>query len=229
MAILRRESAWTCPGDSLSDRRSCPCVPQDCRGRQARSDHISRIDDGLRVAFERETELLLDSVLLGDRSVLELLNANYTFVNERLARHYGIPDVYGDQFRRVTVNDGIRGGLLGQGSILTATSYPNRTSPVVRGKWILETLLGSPPPLPPPDVPALREAASTGKVLSMRERLSEHRKNRACAGCHARVDPLGFRAARRSISPACCGRPPVNGLRENRLNFIDRNRIRRLI
>ena len=149
-------------------------------------------DDGLRLAFERETELLLDNVLLGDRSVLELLNANYTFVNERLARHYGIPDVYGDQFRRVTVNDGIRGGLLGQGSILTATSYPNRTSPVVRGKWILETLLGSPPPPPPPDVPALPEAEATGKVLSMRERLSEHRKNPACAGCHARMDPLGF-------------------------------------
>jgi mono/diheme cytochrome c family protein len=149
-------------------------------------------DDGLRLAFERETELLLDDVLLGDRSVLELLNANYTFVNERLSRHYNIPNVYGDQFRRVTVTDGIRGGLLGQGSILTATSYPNRTSPVVRGKWILETLLGSPPPPPPPDVPALPEAEATGKVLTMRERLSEHRKNVACASCHARMDPLGF-------------------------------------
>jgi hypothetical protein len=149
-------------------------------------------DDGLRLAFEHETNLLLENVLLGDRSVLELLNANYTFVNERLARHYGIPDVYGDQFRRVTVTDGIRGGLLGQGSILTGTSYPNRTSPVVRGKWILETLLGSPPPPPPPDVPALPEAEASGRVLSMRERLSEHRKNPACAGCHARMDPLGF-------------------------------------
>lgn len=149
-------------------------------------------DDNLRLAFERETELLLDNVLLGDRSVLELLSANYTFVNERLARHYGIPNIYGDQFRRVTVTDGIRGGLLGQGSILTLTSYPTRTSPVVRGKWILETLLGSPPPPPPPDVPALPEAEATGKVLSMRERLSEHRKNPACASCHARMDPLGF-------------------------------------
>jgi hypothetical protein len=153
---------------------------------------FSEFDDNLRLAFERETELLLDNVLLGDRSVLELLNANYTFVNERLARHYGIPDVYGDQFRRVTVTDGIRGGLLGQGSILTLTSYPTRTSPVVRGKWILETLLGSPPPPPPPDVPALPEAEGAGKVLSMRERLSEHRKNPACASCHARMDPLGF-------------------------------------
>jgi mono/diheme cytochrome c family protein len=149
-------------------------------------------DDNLRSAFERETDLLLDNVLLGDRSVLELLNANYTFVNERLARHYGIPDIYGDQFRRVTVNDGIRGGLLGQGSILTLTSYPTRTSPVVRGKWVLETLLGSPPPPPPPDVPALPDAEGSGKVLSMRERLSEHRKNPACASCHARMDPIGF-------------------------------------
>jgi mono/diheme cytochrome c family protein len=153
---------------------------------------FSEFDDNLRLAFEHETNLLLENVLLGDRSVLELLNANYTFVNERLARHYGIPDVYGDQFRRVTVTDGIRGGLLGQGSILTLTSYPTRTSPVVRGKWILETLLGSPPPPPPPDVPALPEAEATGKVLTMRERLSEHRKNPACAGCHARMDPLGF-------------------------------------
>ncbi|HWE53727.1 MAG TPA: DUF1592 domain-containing protein [Bryobacteraceae bacterium] len=149
-------------------------------------------DDGLRAAFEKETEMLLDSVLLNDHSVLELLNANYTFVNERLARHYGIPNVYGDQFRRVTVTDGVRGGLLGQGSILTATSYPNRTSPVLRGKWILETLLGSPPPPPPPNVPALPEAQATGKVVSVRERLSEHRKNPACAGCHSRMDPLGF-------------------------------------
>ncbi len=149
-------------------------------------------DDNLRLAFERETEMLLNNVLLGDRSVLELLNANYTFVNERLARHYGIPDIYGDQFRRVTVTDGIRGGLLGQGSILTLTSYPTRTSPVVRGKWVLETLLGSPPPPPPPDVPALPDAEGSGKVLSMRERLSEHRKNPACASCHARMDPIGF-------------------------------------
>src|SRR5476649_522345 len=99
--------------------------------------------------------MLLDSVLLNDHSVLELLNANYTFVNERLALHYGIPNVYGDQFRKVTVTDGIRGGLLGQGGILTATSYPNRTSPVLRGQWILNNLLGSPPPPPPPNVPRL--------------------------------------------------------------------------
>jgi Protein of unknown function (DUF1592)/Protein of unknown function (DUF1588)/Protein of unknown function (DUF1585)/Protein of unknown function (DUF1587)/Protein of unknown function (DUF1595) len=149
-------------------------------------------DDSLRRAFIRETELLLENVLLGDRSVLELLSANYTFVNERLATHYGIPGVYGDQFRRVEVNDGIRGGLLGQGSILAGTSYPNRTSPVLRGKWVLDTVLGSPPPPPPPNVPALQEAGESGKVLSVRERLTEHRKNPACASCHLRMDPLGF-------------------------------------
>ena len=149
-------------------------------------------DNSLRQAFIKETELLLQNVLLSDHSVLELLNAKYTFVNERLASQYGIPGVYGDWFRRVELNDGGRGGLLGQGSILTATSYPTRTSPVLRGKWILETLLGSPPPPPPPDVPALPEAGEGGKVLSVRERLSEHRKNPACAGCHSRMDPLGF-------------------------------------
>jgi hypothetical protein len=149
-------------------------------------------DASLRQSFIKETELLLQNVLLGNRSVLELLNAKYTFVNERLASHYGIPNVYGDQFRRVEVNDGIRGGLLGQGSILTLTSYPNRTSPVLRGKWILDTLLGSPPPPPPPNVPALQEAGEGVKVLSVRERLSEHRKNPACASCHVRMDPLGF-------------------------------------
>ena len=149
-------------------------------------------DNRLRQSFIQETRLLLQSVLLSDHSVLDLLNAKYTFVNERLASHYGIPNVYGDQFRRVEVNDGIRGGLLGQGSILTLTSYPNRTSPVLRGKWILETLLGNPPPPPPPDVPALQEAGEGHKVLSVRERLSEHRKNPACASCHVSMDPLGF-------------------------------------
>ena len=127
-----------------------------------------------------------------DRSVLDLLTADYTFVNERLARHYGIPNVYGSQFRRVTLADENRRGLLGQGSILTVTSYPNRTSPVLRGKWILENILGTPPPPPPPNVPALKENGEGGKVPSVRERMEEHRENPACASCHRVMDPLGF-------------------------------------
>ena len=124
--------------------------------------------------------------------MLELLTANYTFVNERLARHYGIPNIYGSHFRRVTFNDGVRGGLLSQASILTVTSYPNRTSPVLRGKWLLENMLGAPPPPPPPDVPALKDAGVDGQPRSVRERMEEHRKNPACASCHQRMDPLGF-------------------------------------
>jgi hypothetical protein len=147
--------------------------------------------DGLKQAFQRETGLFLSYVMLGDRNLLELLNANYTFLNERLAVHYGIPNVYGNEFRLVGVNDGIRGGLLGQGGILTATSYPNRTSPVLRGKWILDNILGSPPPPPPPNVPRLDDEENAN-ILSMRERMAAHRANPACAGCHARMDPLGL-------------------------------------
>jgi hypothetical protein len=147
--------------------------------------------EGLKQAFQRETGLFLNHVMLGDRNLLELLNANYTYVNERLANHYDIPNVYGDEFRLVTVNDGIRGGLLGQGGILTSTSYPNRTSPVLRGKWILDNVLGSPPPPPPPNVPRLDDEENAN-VLSMRERMAAHRANPACAGCHARMDPLGL-------------------------------------
>jgi hypothetical protein len=149
-------------------------------------------DDNLRDAFRRETELFFGSIVREDRSVLDLLDADYTFVNERLAKHYGIPNVYGSQFRRVTVTDENRRGLLGQGSILTVTSYPNRTSPVLRGKWILENILGTPPPPPPPNVPALEETAASNKALSVRERTEEHRKNPACATCHKVMDPLGF-------------------------------------
>ena len=149
-------------------------------------------DDLLREAFQRETELLVESHVREDRSVLDLLRTNETFVNERLAQHYGIPDVYGSRFRRVTVRDGTRGGLLGQGSILTVTSYPNRTSPVLRGNWLLQNLLGAPPLEPPPDVPGLPESAEGGKPTSVRERLEQHRKNPVCATCHAQMDPLGF-------------------------------------
>jgi hypothetical protein len=149
-------------------------------------------DDNLRQGFRRETELFFESILRDNRSVLDLLNANYTFVNERLAKHYGIPNVYGTQFRRVTLTDQTRMGLLGQGSVLTVTSYPNRTSPVLRGKWILENILGTAPPPPPPNVPPLKENEEGAKPKSVRELMEEHRKNPACAGCHAVMDPLGF-------------------------------------
>ena len=149
-------------------------------------------DHALRLAFQKETELFFGSVVREDRSILDLLDANYTFVNERLARHYGMPYIYGSHFRRVTLNREERRGLLGQGSILTVTSYPNRTSPVLRGKWILENLLGTPPPPPPPDVPSLRDTDSSGRVLSMRERMAQHRANPVCSTCHALMDPLGL-------------------------------------
>jgi mono/diheme cytochrome c family protein len=150
-------------------------------------------DENLRQAFLQETNLFVDSTLREDRSVVDLLSANYTFVNERLARHYQIPNVYGNRFRRITFeNDERRGGLLGQGSLLTVTSYPNRTSPVLRGKFLLDNILGTPPPPPPPDVPPLPDRGEGNKVASVRERLEQHRKNPACATCHAPMDPLGF-------------------------------------
>jgi hypothetical protein len=150
-------------------------------------------DENLREAFQRETELFIESQLRDDRSVMELLDANYTFLNERLARHYQIPGVIGSRFRRVTLGDDRRGGLLGQGSILTVTSYGNRTSPVLRAKWVLENLLGTPPPPPPGDVPPFpAEQGENGEIRSVRERLSQHRKNPVCANCHAPMDPLGF-------------------------------------
>jgi hypothetical protein len=149
-------------------------------------------DDNLRQSMLTETEMFFESVVNEDRNVLDLLNANYTFVNERLAHHYGIPDIYGPRFRRVTLTDDARRGLLGQGSVLTVTSYATRTSPVLRGKWILTNILGTPPPAPPPNVPALKENDEGGKILSVRERLEEHRKSPACASCHKIMDPLGF-------------------------------------
>ncbi len=149
-------------------------------------------DDNLRQAFRRETELFFESVLREDRSVLELLKADYTFLNERLAKHYGIPHVYGSRFRRVALDaDSKRGGLLRQGSILSVTSYATRTSPVIRGKWILENILGTPPPPPPPNVPALTENSVSAK-LPVRERLAQHRADAACASCHNLIDPVGF-------------------------------------
>jgi hypothetical protein len=149
-------------------------------------------DDNLRQAFQRETELFVDSVIREDRNVVDLMTADYTFVNERLARHYGMPRIYGSQFRRVSIGDDARRGLLGKGSILLVTSHAGRTSPVVRGKWILDNLLGTPPPPPPPDVPALDEASSPLRSQSVRERLESHRANPGCATCHKVIDPLGF-------------------------------------
>ncbi len=149
-------------------------------------------DGTLRHALQRETELFFESILREDRSVLELLTADHTFVNERLAAHYGIPAVRGSHFRRVTLGDTSRRGLLGKGSILAATSYAHRTSPVLRGKWILENLLGTPPPPPPPDGPDLKEDNDRGEVLSMRDRMVQHRANPVCASCHAMMDPLGL-------------------------------------
>jgi hypothetical protein len=151
-------------------------------------------DESLREAMRTETDLFLDSVLRENRSVLDLLTANYSFINERLAKHYGIPNIEGSYFRRVTFPAGsARGGLLGQGSILTLTSYATRTSPVVRGKWVLENLLSAAPPPPPANIPALKtEGPEPGRTLTMREAMTAHRANPACAVCHVRMDPIGF-------------------------------------
>ena len=165
---------------SLEDVESVPSV-------------FPNFDENLVVAFQRETELFLASTLREDRSVLDLLRADYTFVNERLARHYGLPGIYGNRFRRVTLpNPEQRGGLLAHGGLLTLTSYPNRTSPVLRGKWLLDTILGAPPPSPPDDVPPLPERGPSGEVVSVRERLEGHRSNPVCASCHDNIDPPGF-------------------------------------
>ena len=160
---------------------------------QAEPSVHPEFDQDLVEAFRQETALFIGSTIEEDRSVLDLLGADYTYVNERLARHYGIPGVYGSRFRRVTLPDlEQRGGLLGHGSLLSLTSYPHRTSPVLRGRWLLETIFGAPPPGPPPDVPALPERGENDAPASMRERLELHRRNPACASCHRMIDPPGF-------------------------------------
>lgn len=186
----------------LADRRSSALIDnfaaQWLRLRNLRdvgreSAEYPEFDENLRDAFRRETELFVESTFRDDRSVIELLSANYSFVNGRLARHYGIPGVIGNRFRKVTFASGSpRGGLLGQGSLLMVTSHPNRTSPVLRGKWLLETVLGAPPPEPPPNVPGLPDRGAGGRPASVRERLEAHRRNPVCASCHAPMDPLGF-------------------------------------
>jgi mono/diheme cytochrome c family protein len=166
--------------------RNVPAVVPD-------ADLFPDFGDDLRTAMQRETELFVESIIREDRSALDFLTADYTFVNERLARHYGIPHVFGSEFRRVQVPDEARRGLLGQASILAVTAYPNRTSPVLRGKWVLQNLLGTPPPSPPPNVPALEATTSkSSKPLSMREAMELHRANPACASCHRVMDPPGF-------------------------------------
>jgi hypothetical protein len=150
-------------------------------------------DDTLRQAMQRETELFFASIVRENRSAWDLLRADYTFLNDRLARHYEISGIKGSHFRRVELGkESMRAGLLGQGSILTVTSYPDRTSPVKRGKWILENLLGTPPPPPLPNVAELQATNSSGAVLSMRQRMEQHRANPVCASCHAMMDPLGL-------------------------------------
>ena len=150
-------------------------------------------DENLRNGFEQETKRFVEHTLREDTSVLELLRANYTFLNERLARHYAVPNVYGERLRRVELPaDSPRGGLLGHGSVLTVTSYANRTSPVIRGKWLMQTILGMGPPAPPPNVPALPERGGGSVPVSVRARLEQHRENPVCATCHAPMDPLGF-------------------------------------
>ena len=156
------------------------------------SDEFPDFDDNLRQAFRRETELLFESIIREDRNVLDLLRADYTFVNERLARHYGIPGIYGSRFRRVPVTDEARKGLLGKGSMLAVTSHAERTSPVLRGKWVLENIVGLPVPPPPPDVPQLKPAEEGQKPKTLREQMAEHRTNPTCATCHKVMDPVGL-------------------------------------
>ncbi len=154
---------------------------------------VLSFDETLRRGLQRETELFFGGIVSQNRPALELLTANYTYLNERIATHYGIPNVQGSDFRRVELPEGSpRGGLLGQGSILTITSHPNRTSPVLRGKWILKNLLGTPPPDPPPNVPALNDRRTQGRTATMRQRMAQHRDNPACANCHKMIDPAGF-------------------------------------
>jgi hypothetical protein len=151
-------------------------------------------DDGLAQAMKLETQLLFADVVRRDRSIFELYTADSTFVNEKLARHYGIPNVAGEHFRKVAYPDTTRRGILGHGSVLVQTSVATRTSPVLRGKWVMEVLIGMPPPPPPPDIPTLEEtkAGIGGRVLTTRERLEEHRKNATCRTCHQYIDPIGL-------------------------------------
>jgi len=163
---------------------------RNIRGLVPDPDIFPDFDNNLRQAMQRETEMLFESIILEDRSAIDLLTADYTFLNERLAKHYGVTNIYGTQFRRVPVANDARRGMLGHASILTLSSYPNRTSPVTRGKYVLSNILGTPPPPPPPDVPPFNETPQKG--MSMRDRMAAHRKSPACAACHQVMDPIGL-------------------------------------
>ena len=185
----------------LTDRKSQSVIDnfagqwlqlRNLKNKQPNSHEFPDFDDNLRQALLTETELFFSSIVREDRSVLDLMNADYTFLNERLARHYGIPNVYGSHFRRVVLPDETRKGLLGKGAVLMVTSHPHRTSPVIRGKWVLENILGAPPPPPPDVVPPFQEETEAARPRSVRERLDVHRRNPACAGCHRMIDPAGL-------------------------------------
>ena len=165
---------------------------RNLKGKQPNSHEFPDFDDNLREALQTEIEMFFTSIIREDHSVMDLLTADYTFVNERLAKHYGIPYVYGTHFRRVTLQDDVRRGLLGKGALLMVTSHPHRTSPVLRGKWILENVLGAPPPGPPDVVPPFEESTEASKPKSVRERMENHRRNPACASCHRMIDPAGL-------------------------------------
>jgi mono/diheme cytochrome c family protein len=165
---------------------------RNLKAKQPNSHEFPDFDDNLRQALQTETELFVGSIIREDRSVLDLMTADYTFLNERLARHYGVPSIYGSHFRRVTLADETRKGLLGKGAVLMVTSHPHRTSPVLRGKWVLENVLGAPPPPPPDVVPPFKEDTEAARPQSVRERLEQHRRNPACAGCHRMIDPAGL-------------------------------------
>ncbi len=165
---------------------------RNLKNRQPNSHEFPDFDDNLRQSLQTELELFVASIIREDRSVVDLMTADYTFVNERLALHYGIPNIYGSHFRRVALEDDARKGLLGKGAILLVTSHAQRTSPVVRGKWILDNILGSPPPPPPDMVPPFKEDTEAQRPQSVRERLEQHRRNPACASCHRMIDPAGL-------------------------------------
>jgi hypothetical protein len=181
--------------DALGDRFAAQWLRlQDVDKVHPDPNYYPNFDDNLAAAMRRETILFFNSIVREDRSVLDPFRADYTFVNERLAQHYGIPGVSGPEFRRVRYPDDTRRGLLGQGSVLVQTSLANRTSPVLRGKWVMEVLMGTPPPPPPPDVPPFDETGTSkdGRMLTTRERMELHRKNPTCNSCHRFMDPIGL-------------------------------------